>query len=127
VKVARRSQEGHIVSRRFYFLLLFLRIFAARQIVPYVDPPATGSISGIVGAGGNVGAACFLLGFRQLAPKYAPAFVIMGAVVLASSVLTAFINIKGYGTLFYGKDDAPKQTLTVPEKLDDSDAEEIQL
>merc|ERR1739844_648898 len=36
-------------------------------IVPYVDKPATGSISGIVGAGGNTGAVCFGLGFRQLA------------------------------------------------------------
>jgi hypothetical protein len=51
----------------------------------------------------------------------------MGAVVLGSSVLTAFLNIKGHAALFYGKDEAPKQTLTVPEKLDDSDAEEINL
>merc|ERR1712125_123156 len=28
-------------------------------IVPYVNPPATGSIAGIVGAGGNTGAVCF--------------------------------------------------------------------
>jgi hypothetical protein len=61
--------------------------------------------------------------FRQLAPEYAPAFVIMGAVVLGSSALTALVNIKGHAALFYGKDDAPKQTLAVPEKLDDSDAE----
>jgi NNP family nitrate/nitrite transporter-like MFS transporter len=35
-------------------------------IVPYVDPPSTGSIAGIVGAGGNMEAAGFGLGFRQL-------------------------------------------------------------
>merc|ERR1739844_718570 len=35
-------------------------------IVPYVEPPSTGSIAGIVGAGGNTGAVCFGLGFRQL-------------------------------------------------------------
>jgi hypothetical protein len=31
----------------------------ANGIVPYVDPPSTGSISGIVGAGGNAGAVGF--------------------------------------------------------------------
>merc|ERR1719512_626679 len=35
-------------------------------IVPYVDPPSTGSIAAIVGAGGNTGAVVFGLCFRQL-------------------------------------------------------------
>jgi len=47
-------------------------------IVPYVDPPSTGSISGIVGAGGNVGAVLFGLGFRNL--SYHDAFFLMGFV-----------------------------------------------
>jgi MFS transporter, NNP family, nitrate/nitrite transporter len=103
-------------------------LFRFSQIVPYVDPPSTGSVSGIVGAGGNVGAVCFGLAFRQLAPEYAPAFVIMGAIVFASAFSSLFINIKGHRSLLWGKDDvAPKGTLTVPDKLDDSDAEEIQL
>eukprot|EP00979_Chaetoceros_neogracilis_P013616 scaffold3947_cov222-Chaetoceros_neogracile.AAC.6 len=46
-------------------------------IVPYVDPAATGSISGIVGAGGNSGAVAFGLCFRQL-DKISTAFNIMG-------------------------------------------------
>mmetsp|Transcript_30963 Transcript_30963/g.64887 ORF Transcript_30963/g.64887 Transcript_30963/m.64887 type:complete len:236 (+) Transcript_30963:38-745(+) len=45
-------------------------------IVPYVNPPVTGSIAGIVGAGGNTGAVCFGLGFRQLETK--AAFLLMG-------------------------------------------------
>ncbi|KAL7531426.1 hypothetical protein ACHAXR_004036 [Thalassiosira sp. AJA248-18] len=36
-------------------------------IMPYVNPPVTGSIAGIVSAGGNTGADCISLGFRQLA------------------------------------------------------------
>jgi NNP family nitrate/nitrite transporter-like MFS transporter len=96
-------------------------------IVPYVDPPSTGSISGIVGAGGNVGAVCFGLGFRQLAPDANSAFAIMGATVLGSTILSAFVSIKGSSGLLWGTDDAPKQTLAAPEKFDESDAEEINL
>jgi NNP family nitrate/nitrite transporter-like MFS transporter len=72
-------------------------------IVPYIDPPATGSISGIVGAGGNTGAVCFGLGFRQL--DYKDAFIIMGSTILGSAVLSVFIHIKGHSALFCGTDD----------------------
>ena len=60
-------------------------------IVPYVNPPVTGSISGIVGAGGNTGAVCFGLGFRQLDTKQA--FTLMASCIVASGVLSLFINI----------------------------------
>jgi NNP family nitrate/nitrite transporter-like MFS transporter len=88
-------------------------------IVPYVDPPSTGSISGIVGAGGNVGAVLFGLGFRNL-PTYKEAFVLMGSVTLGASLLTCFIFIKGHAGLLCGKDDIvptkeQPQTLAVPE------------
>jgi MFS transporter, NNP family, nitrate/nitrite transporter len=45
-------------------------------IVPYVDPPSTGSVSGTVGAGGNCGAMGFCFAFRQL--SYKKAFQMMG-------------------------------------------------
>eukprot|EP00538_Stauroneis_constricta_P002322 CAMPEP_0119561328 /NCGR_PEP_ID=MMETSP1352-20130426/17272_1 /TAXON_ID=265584 /ORGANISM="Stauroneis constricta, Strain CCMP1120" /LENGTH=484 /DNA_ID=CAMNT_0007609505 /DNA_START=93 /DNA_END=1547 /DNA_ORIENTATION=- len=66
-------------------------------IVPYVNPPYMGSVTGIVGAGGNVGAVVFGLCFREL--NYRKAFTIMGSCVLASSVLSAFIFIKGYSNI----------------------------
>ena len=53
-------------------------------IVPYVDPPATGSIAGIVGAGGNAGAVRFGLGFRQL--SYEAALMIMGFMIFGSGL-----------------------------------------
>lgn len=86
-------------------------------IVPYIDPPASGSISGIVGAGGNTGAVCFQLGFRNL--EYEQAFILMGSTILGSCALSALFNIKGSSSLFWGTDDvvntpAPK-TLTLPE------------
>jgi hypothetical protein len=63
------------------------------SIVPYVNPPVTGSISGIIGAGGNTGAVLFGLFFRQLSAQ--TSFVYMGASIVLSSILSIFIFIKG--------------------------------
>jgi NNP family nitrate/nitrite transporter-like MFS transporter len=85
-------------------------------IVPYVDPPVTGVLSGIIGAGGNTGAVCFGLGFRNLA--YKDAFTLMGWTIIGSSALSLVIFIKGHAGLVCGKD-APKEeteTLEVPAK-----------
>ena len=71
-------------------------------IVPYVNPAATGSIAGIVGAGGNVGAVCFGMCFRQL--NYIPAFRWMGGGILFSAILSAFVMIKGHASMFFGSD-----------------------
>merc|ERR1712039_384452 len=60
-------------------------------IVPYVNPPATGSIAGIVGAGGNSGAVAFGMCFRQL--DYKAAFNLMGGCIVASSFLSFTIFI----------------------------------
>jgi NNP family nitrate/nitrite transporter-like MFS transporter len=103
-------------------------------IVPYIDPPATGSISGIVGAGGNVGAVCFGLGFRQL-DSYS-AFILMGIVIIVSGVISLFVCIKGHAGLVTGQDSeeviaawkrlgsAPASTtLQVPEPDEDAAAE----
>jgi MFS transporter, NNP family, nitrate/nitrite transporter len=66
-------------------------------IVPYIDYNRMGSITGIVGAGGNVGAVGFGMAFRQL--DYASAYDIMGYTILASCILSFFINIKGESRL----------------------------
>lgn len=71
-------------------------------IVPYVNPAATGSIAGIVGAGGNVGAVCFGMCFRQL--DYIPAFRWMGGGILFSALLSAFVMVKGHASMFFGSD-----------------------
>jgi MFS transporter, NNP family, nitrate/nitrite transporter len=102
-------------------------------IVPYIDPPSTGSISGIVGAGGNTGAVCFGLGFRNL--DYKDAFKIMGFAILGSALSTALITIKGHSSLFWGQDtltpigskakDVAVLTVPVTEKEVDEVAEEV--
>jgi len=47
---------GAIVVMVFFSLFVQAAEGSTYGIVPYVDPPSTGSISGIVGAGGNTGA-----------------------------------------------------------------------
>jgi MFS transporter, NNP family, nitrate/nitrite transporter len=108
-------------------------------IVPYVNPAITGSVSGIVGAGGNIGAVGFGLGFRQL--PYNTAFKIMGFTIFGGALSTLLVNIKGCSTFFGGVDlydnaeygktleipDAPKEQPSgaiTTKKIDDDDLEE---
>jgi NNP family nitrate/nitrite transporter-like MFS transporter len=114
------SLGGAIAIMVFFSLFVQAAEGSTFGVVPYVDPPSTGSISGIVGAGGNVGAVGFGLGFRQL--DYKPAFYIMGFSILGSAFASILINIKGHSALLWGHD-APvatkSQTLVVPEQEDD--------
>jgi NNP family nitrate/nitrite transporter-like MFS transporter len=114
-----------------FILVIFSSFVQAAEgstygIVPYVDPASTGSISGIVGAGGNTGAVCFGLCFRQLATTK-QAFNVMGFSILGSAFLTFLIAIKGHRSLLGGEDsDAVKaswqsKTVTTPEEDDGFD------
>lgn len=95
-------------------LSLLLSAHLSCRIVPFVNPRATGSIAGIVGAGGNTGAVCFGLAFRQLADDK-DAFVAMGCAILASSLLTGLIFIKGHSSLFCGQQE---NGVNVPTSVD---------
>jgi NNP family nitrate/nitrite transporter-like MFS transporter len=81
-------------------------------IVPYVDTECIGSISGIVGAGGNAGAVGFGLTFRQLNDNKA-ALTIMGAVVMASSILPLFMTIEGYKGIIFGRNNEEEALLII--------------
>ena len=63
---------------------------ATYSVVPFINKKAIGSVSGIVGAGGNVGAvlAGFLLKDESL--TYSDALFIIGCVVIAVS-FTSFL------------------------------------
>lgn len=64
-----------------------------------MNPPVTGSVSGIIGAGGNTGAVLFGLFFRQLSAQ--DAFILMGGTIMLSSILSIFIFIKGQPGLIW--------------------------
>ncbi|CAB9515572.1 affinity nitrate transporter 2 [Seminavis robusta] len=77
-------------------------------IVPYIDPANTGTIGGIVGAGGNVGAIVLSNVFRN-AFSDLEAFHVMAVFCIAMSLFTPLIHIRGYrgiclGTEQDGKD-----------------------
>ena len=73
-------------------MLVFFSIFVQSAegstygIVPYVDSTCTGAISGIVGAGGNIGAVCLGFVFQNV-DKTQNAFIIMSGMVCFSAVL----------------------------------------
>ena len=102
-----QTLAGAIIIMIVFSLFVQAAEGSSYGIVPYVDPPCTGAICGIVGAGGNVGAVGFSLGFRQM--SYRPAFFIMGFSILVSSLLSIFIKIEGHSTLLSGGDTPEEQ------------------
>lgn len=118
---------GSIAVLCFFALFVQFAEGTSYGIVPYIDPTAKGTISGIVGAGGNIGAVGFQLCFRQL--TYQQAYSIMGWTVLAAGCSSVFINIKGQSSLLRGSEEGNVQTLTVPEKevkvSDDNDSDDL--
>jgi NNP family nitrate/nitrite transporter-like MFS transporter len=71
-------------------------------IVPYVQHSVTGSIAGVVGAGGNVGGVVFAILFREY--DYRDAFLWMGLIAMCSAVLSFITIIRGHASLLVGED-----------------------
>ena len=71
---------------------------AIYAVIPYVKPSVTGSVVGLVGAGGSLGGVMFSLIFRYSA-SYQKGFITMGVIAAASSLLTPFIQIPGQTSL----------------------------
>lgn len=103
------SLASAILVMVFFSLFVQAAEGSTYGIVPYVDPPTTGAIAGIVGAGGNTGAVCFSIGFQQL--DYKNAFLIMGFATLGAAFLSCFLLIKGHAGMFCGKDEHHQQTI----------------
>mmetsp|Transcript_38741 Transcript_38741/g.54555 ORF Transcript_38741/g.54555 Transcript_38741/m.54555 type:complete len:135 (-) Transcript_38741:386-790(-) len=74
---------------------------ATYAIVPYVLPEATGTVSGIVGAGGNIGGVVFGTIFRRM--EFDEAVNIMSGAIFISAALSVFISVKGFARLFTGE------------------------
>ena len=93
---------GAIALMSIFSVLVQAAEGSTYAIVPYADPQNAGSVSGIVGAGGNVGAVVFGFIFRNM--SYTQSFEIVGAVVMGMCILPLFITIKGHKGIFCGKD-----------------------
>ena len=120
------SLAASVATLVFFSLFVQAAEGTCYAIVPYVDPLHMGSVCGIVGAGGNVGAVVFGLGFREL--NYSKAFGIMGCSILGSSLLSIFISIEGHAGMFGGKDQrVDPETGRVMDTMDDSDGYRVAL
>lgn len=93
------SLAGAIIALMTFSLFVQGAEGSTFGIVPYLNPNLTGTVAGIVGAGGSAGAVVFSIMFRQM--DYRIAFFYMGVATTCSSVLSIFIWIVGYEGLFF--------------------------
>ena len=96
------------IAHAIICLVLFSRCVQAAEgttyaIVPYVAPKALGSVAGVVGAGGNVGAVVWGLMF-MFGDSGKTGYRNLGIIIMCSALLSVFIRIKGAGSIF-GNDD----------------------
>lgn len=90
-----RTLSGSILVLVVFSLFVQAAEGSSYGIVPYVNQEYMGSISGIVGAGGNVGAVAFGMCFRQLENDFL-ALYIMGVTILVSAGLSICFHIEGH-------------------------------
>ena len=80
-----------IVLLFFFGLCLKMANGATYSIVPFVNPKAVGSVAGIVGAGGNVGA--MAIGFLFKSMSYGAAFMYLGGGVFAIGLIVLVVRL----------------------------------
>lgn len=80
-----------IVSMLIFALFLKMANGTTYSIVPFINKKAIGSVSGIVGAGGNLGAMLAGFLFKSNSLTYADAFLYIGVAVAIIGVLVSFI------------------------------------
>jgi len=68
---------------------------ATYALVPYVDPAATGTVSGVVGSGGSLGALSWGLLFLYVDADMSDLYMYLGFIVLGISCLNAGLRIPG--------------------------------
>merc|ERR1719201_2997878 len=70
-------------------------------IVPYVCPEGLGGVCAVVGAWGNIGAVAWGMMFKfGYIGNFEQGYIAMGYIIIASSVFTIFMRIKGQKTMF---------------------------
>ena len=81
-----------IVSMLTFALFLKMSNGSTYAIVPFVNPRAVGVISGVVGAGGNVGGMLMGFLFKSQNISYSQAFLYIGGIVAVVGVLLFLVN-----------------------------------
>ncbi len=96
-----KSLAGSITALMTFSIFVQAAEGSTFGIVPYLNPGLTGTVAGIIGAGGNAGAVVFSILFQRL--PYRDAFFWMGASTTCISVLSTLVWIKGYEGLFFNR------------------------
>ncbi len=83
-----------VTSMLFFALFLKMANGGTYSIVPFINKKAIGSVSGIVGAGGNIGAMLAGFLFKSSSISYSQAFLYMGLVVTAIGVVISVVQFQ---------------------------------
>jgi len=97
-----KTLPGAIICMCIFSIFTQAAEGAIYGVVPYVSKLYTGSVAGLVGSGGNAGSVVYGIGFRSL--PYRDAFVLMGSIVICSSLLSFGIRIPCHAGLISGED-----------------------
>ncbi|WP_254563040.1 MFS transporter [Dyadobacter diqingensis] len=96
IGIALFAQSGSLVIAVATMLCfaMFLKMAngVTYSIVPFVNQKAIGSVSGIVGAGGNVGAVLAGFLFKSSSITYSQAFVYIGVAIACVAAIVALVN-----------------------------------
>lgn len=83
-----------VTSMLFFALFLKMANGGTYSIVPFINKKAIGSVSGIVGAGGNIGAMLAGFLFKSSSISYSQAFLYLGLVVTAIGVMISVVQFQ---------------------------------
>lgn len=81
-----------ILSMLTFAMFLKMANGGTYAIVPFINPKAVGVISGVVGAGGNVGGMLMGFLFKSQSISYGQAFMYIGGIVAITGVLLFLVN-----------------------------------
>ena len=96
-----------VISMLCFAMFLKMANGVTYAIVPFVNQKAIGSVSGIVGAGGNVGAVLAGFLFKSSSISYSQAFVYIGVAIACVAAVVALVNF-----------DKMRSTITEPATLE---------
>jgi NNP family nitrate/nitrite transporter-like MFS transporter len=111
-----------IAAMLLFALFLKMSNGATYSVVPFINKKAVGSVAGIVGAGGNVGAVLAGFLFKSSEITYRESLFIIGIVVSVVSVISLLLSLskKTTGELLTpetGREPALKEALVYAEKV----------
>jgi MFS transporter, NNP family, nitrate/nitrite transporter len=110
-----------IAAMLLFALFLKMSNGATYSVVPFINKKAVGSVAGIVGAGGNVGAVLAGFLFKSSEISYRESLFIIGIVVSVVSVISLLLSLskKTTGELLTPEPGEPalKEALVYAEKV----------